>query len=63
MYFMVDEPSRLLLGEDFSGTRWWFETGRGGERKEGRWRFGEGGGEREAWLGKPGGRKLGEAYR
>lgn len=30
MYFMVDEPSRLLLDWDFSGTRWWF--GGGGER-------------------------------
>lgn len=36
MYFMVDEPSRLLLDWDFSGTRWWFgEEGSEGEEKLG----------------------------
>lgn len=59
MYFMVDEPSRLLLGEDFSGTRWWFEEGRG-ERGAGEAWGGEG---RGARPGRAGGRKLGEAYR
>lgn len=37
MYFMVDEPSRLLLGWDFSGTRWWFVVG-GVGRRRGIWR-------------------------
>lgn len=35
MYFMVDEPSRLLLDWDFSGTRWCFGGGgRGAEAGE-----------------------------
>lgn len=58
MYFMVDEPSRLLLGWDFSGTRWWFQAGRGEGRREVEvWEGGKRGGLRA------GGSQAGEAGR